>query len=61
MGGTSIEQGWRSVSEVSLGHEIVGFDGTVDVVAMDTYSDSHDEVLWPFGSPTIDLQKIRAL
>ena len=56
MGGTSIEQGWRSVSEVSLGHEIVGFDGSFDVVPVNTYSDSHDHMLWPFGGATIDSQ-----
>lgn len=46
------------MSEVTLGHEIVGLNGTVNVVLVDTDSDTHEHVLWPLRCSTIDLEEV---
>lgn len=59
--GTCVEQGWRSVGEVSLGHQVVRLDGAVDVVAVDADSDSHDQVLRSFGDLAVQSQEVGSL
>ena len=58
MGGTGVEEGWGRVDEESLRREVVGLDGAVDVVGVNTDSDTHDEMLWTLRRATIDFQKI---
>lgn len=61
---------WRSkrethrrtgVGEVPLGHQVVGFDSLLDIVSVDTNSDSHDHVLGTLSDVSIDSKKVRSL
>ena len=61
VGSAGVEQSWRGVSEVFGGHEIVGFDGFFNVLAVDTDGDSHDHVLRTFGDFTVDSQEVGTL
>lgn len=47
--------------EVSLGHKVIGLDDSVNVAAVDTYSDTHNHVLWTFSDTSIDTEKVGAL
>ena len=48
------------MGEITLGHEIVGFDNTLDVRSVDTYSNTHKHVLRPLSGDTVDLQQVGA-
>ena len=60
-GSAGVEQSRGGVSEVLGGHEIIGFDGFFDVIAVNTDRDSHDHVLWTFSDFTVDSQEVGAL
>ena len=49
------------MGEVTLRHQIVSLKDTLDVGAVDTDSDTHQEVLWPLGYAAIKLQQIGTL
>ena len=49
------------MDEVTLGHEIVCLDGTLDVVPVDADGDAHEHVLWALGNLAIDAEEVRAL
>ena len=49
------------MSEIALGHEIVCLNHTVKIISMNTYSNTHDHVLWPLSDTTIDAKEVRAL
>jgi hypothetical protein len=34
------------MSEIALGHKIIGLDGGIDVGSMDAKSNAHKQVLW---------------
>ena len=48
----------RSMSKVSLGHEMIGIDDTFDVFAMNANGDTHDHVLRSLSYSTIDSEQI---
>ena len=58
LGRTSIEESWGSVNEEALGHQVVCFDGTIDVAAVDADSNTHDEMLRTLRRAAIDFQKV---
>jgi hypothetical protein len=39
--GASIEKGWGGMSKPALGHEMVGFDGRINVLLVYPYRNSH--------------------
>lgn len=47
--------------EVLLGHQIVRFDGCIDVLSMDANSGSHQHVLWTLDDFSVYFQQIRSL
>lgn len=47
--------------EIALGHEIVRLNHTVEIISMNTYSNTHDHVLWPLSDTAIDTKEVRAL
>ena len=47
------------MGKIALGHEVVGLNNTLDVRSMDAYCDTHEQVLWPLGRDTVDLQQVR--
>lgn len=49
------------MSEVSLGHEVIGFENAVNVSAVNAHSDTHDHLLWPFSNAPIDAKKVGTL
>ncbi|KAH3685492.1 hypothetical protein WICPIJ_003539 [Wickerhamomyces pijperi] len=51
---TSVEQSWGGMGEVSLRHQVVGFNDGLDITAVDTDGDSHDQVLWSLSNLTVD-------
>ena len=59
--GTGVEEGRGRVGEVSLGHEVVGLEDTVEVAAVDTNGDTHDHVLGTLGGAAIDTEKVGTL
>ena len=61
MVGTSIEEGRRCVSEEALGHEVVCVDGAINVIAVNTNSDTHKHLLRPFGDFTINTKEVGSL
>ena len=48
------------MGEITFGHEIIGFDNTLDVRPVDTYSNTHKHVLRPLSGDTVDLQQVGA-
>lgn len=61
VGGSGVEEGGGRVSEVSLGHEVVGLEDAVEVAAVNTDSDTHDHVLGTLGGAAIDAEKVGPL
>jgi hypothetical protein len=59
--GAGIKEGRRCVSEEALGHEVVCVDGTINVVAVNANSDTHEHLLWPFGDFAINTEEVRSL
>ena len=51
-----IEKGRRGMGEITLGHEVICFNSTLDVRSMDSDSNAHKHVLWPLCRHTVDLQ-----
>ena len=51
-----VEQRRRGVDEPLLGHEVVGFDGAVDVGAVDAHGHAHQHVLRPLHRLAVDLE-----
>ena len=49
------------MGEMFGGHEIVGFNDLLDVIAVNPNSNTHDHVLWSFGDFAIDSQEIGPL
>jgi hypothetical protein len=49
------------VREEAFGHEVVGLNGPVDVLAMNADSNTHEQVLWPFRNTAVNLQEVRTL
>ena len=58
---TGVEEGRASVGEVTLRHEIVCLEYSLDVRAVDTDCDTHEQVLWALSHATVDLQKVGTL
>ena len=56
-----IEQSWGGVREVTLRHQVVGLDHTLDIFTVDADSHTHEEVLRAFRDPSIYLEKVRTL
>lgn len=56
--GTSIEQSRRSVREVFLRHQVVGLNGLLDIRAVDSNSNTHQQVLRALSNVAIDPQQI---
>ena len=50
---TSIEQCWSCMSKPFLREKIVGFNGIVDVGAMNTNSHTHEHVLRSFSDGAV--------
>lgn len=48
------------MSKIALGHEIVCLNHTVEIISMNTYSNTHDHVLWPLSNTAIDTKEVRA-
>ena len=48
------------MSKVALAHEMVRFNGSFNVMAMDSYCDAHEHVLWALSNTTANAEKIRA-
>lgn len=59
--GTGVEQGWRGMGEVPLGHQVVSLENPVEVPTVNTNGNSHDEVLRAFGNSVVDTEKVGAL
>jgi len=49
------------VGEVPLGHQVVGLDSLLDIISMDSDSDSHDHVLGTLSDVSIDSEKVGSL
>jgi len=47
------------MGEITLGHEVIGLNNALDVGPMDAYSDTHKQVLRPFGRDAIYFQQVR--
>lgn len=58
--GTGVEQGWRGMGEVPLGHEVVSLENSFKVPTVNANGDSHDEVLRTFSNTVVDAEEIRA-
>ena len=58
---TGVEERRAGVSEVTLRHEIVCLKDSLDVRAVDTDCDTHEQVLWALSHATVDLQKVGTL
>jgi hypothetical protein len=54
LGSTSIEQGRRSMSEVFLGHEMVGLNGLLDIVTVNANGNTHQQVLGTLSNLAVD-------
>lgn len=48
-----VEQSRCGVYEPFLRHEVVRFDGSVDVITVYAHRYSHQHVLWPFDRATV--------
>jgi len=57
---TGIEEGGRSVREITFRHEIVRLNNPVHVRAVDSDGDPHDHVLRSFSDASIDAKEIGA-
>lgn len=49
------------MSEVPLGHQVVGLNCTLDVIAVDPTSNAHNHVLRTLSSTTINFEEIGPL
>ncbi len=49
------------MGEVLLRHEVVRLDGTLDVLAVDTNSDTHEHVLGSLGDLAVDAEEVGTL
>ena len=49
------------MSEELLAHEFVGFDGPLDVIAVDADCNPHKKVLRTLGNSTVHTKEIRVL
>lgn len=49
------------MGEVTLRHEIVCLKNAFDVGPMDADGDAHEEMLWPLGHATVELQEVGPL
>ena len=56
---SSVEEGRRSVGEVSFRHEVVGLKCSINIASVDTNSDTHKHVLRSFSYSAIDSEKVR--
>jgi hypothetical protein len=56
-----IEEGWRGMGKVFVGHVIVGLDRPFNVIAMDPNSNTHQTVLRTFSNLAVQTQQIRPL
>lgn len=60
-GSSRRKQRGRGMREIPLGHEIVRFNDRVDVLAVNSHSDTHQHVLGALHHLLLDLQQIRPL
>ena len=60
-GSASIEESWRCVDEVTLGHVIIRLDRAFNVTAMNADSNTHKHVLWTLSNLAINTEKVGAL
>ena len=58
LGSTSVEQGWRRMGEILLGHQVVGLNCPLNVIAVDSNSNSHQEVLRALSNLSINAQQV---
>ena len=58
---SGVEQSGRGVSKILHAHEVVGLEGSVDVIAVNADGDTHEHMLWSLDSLAIDLHQIRSL
>ena len=49
------------MGEVAFGHEVVGLDGAINVVLVDTNGNSHEHVLRSLCCSSVDLEQVRTL
>ena len=49
------------MSEVSLRHKVVSLEDFLNVLAVDTKSDTHDHMLGPLDDLTVDSEQVRSL
>ena len=47
------------MGEVTFGHEVVGLDGAINIVLVDTNGDSHEHVLRSLCCSSVDLEEVR--
>lgn len=60
MGRASIEKCRACVGKVTLRHEVIGLDSTINVTSMNTDRDAHEHVLWSLSDPIVNSEQIRA-
>jgi hypothetical protein len=46
------------MSEITLRHEIVCLDDTINVISVDADGDAHNHMLWSFSYTTIDAKEV---
>ena len=61
VGCTSVEEGRGCMGEVSLRHEIVSLDDSINVACVDTDGNAHDHVLGSFDDLAVDSEEVGAL
>lgn len=59
MRGASVEQGRGGMREVSLGHEIVSLNDTINIGAMNSNRNTHNHMLWTFSNASINAEEVR--
>ena len=59
--GPTIEKGWRSMSEPTLRHHVVCFDNRINIILVNSNSNSHQHMLRPFYNLPLNFQKVGPL
>lgn len=59
--GTGSKESWRSVCKVFARHQVVCLDSTLDVLAVNTNSYTHNHMLWALCNLAVEAQKVGSL
>lgn len=61
LGSAGVEQSRRGMCEVLLRHQVIGLDGLLDILAMDSHGNSHQQMLRTLRNLPINAEEVRPL